>query len=74
MVLCKRHLPQNGHQGHLQKLQGWGFHSIALRREKVAQAVCRAVGLLLPGQLEEAPPESRSELKGGKRPWISLGM
>ena len=24
-MLCKWHLPQKGHQGHLQKLQGSGF-------------------------------------------------
>lgn len=39
----------------------------------MAQTVCRTVGLLSPGQLEEALTESRSELKGGKRPWISRG-
>lgn len=39
----------------------------------MAQTVCRTVGLLSPGRLEEALTESRSELKGGKRPWISRG-
>lgn len=43
-----------------------------LYREKVSQ-VCRIVGLLSLSLLEEALMESRSELKGGKRPWISLG-
>lgn len=71
--LCKCHLPQKGHQGHPQKLQGSGFVSDCLHREKVSQNVCRTVGVLCLGVLEEALMESRSELKGGKRPWISLG-
>jgi len=47
---------------------------MALHKQKVCQTVCRAVGLLSPGRLEEALSENGSELKGGKRPWISLGM
>lgn len=71
--LCKCHLPQKGRHGHPQKLQGSGFVSECLHGEKVSQNVCRTVGLLSVRLLEEALMESRSELKGGKRPWISLG-
>lgn len=56
------------------KAAGMGFSSDSFAQGKGGQGCCRAVGVPLLGQLEEALPESRSELKGGKRPWISLGM